>query len=426
VRVTTSRIILAAAAALWAHASVAQLTSDLVPRERLVPRGEQIRRDLEDARYHIGPFRVQPKLTIRDLGYNNNVFGTTDNPVSDWTATVAGGAHWTLPFGPKTYFRGDLIPEYTYYQKLTNRRFFGGTYNASALGLFNHLSLEATAGTAKNLTIVSSEIEAPVIRRTNNFAVDGELEFSRALSIFANVAGDNPRFTAEGTPDFELGVINQLDRNDRAARAGIRFRPVTFFDIGIGAEQTSSDFQVQPLARDNKSRAALLTMHYDRPRAFANVTVARRTGEASNGSIFPKYDTTTGSYFASYSLVAPIALEAYGDRRVIYGVFADYPYFFELRNGLGARVRVGNRLILRAFGEKGSNDYNIPGRTGGGINSRKDDVTTYGAGFAARMYRDIAVNVGLSKSEYISNLDAYTRSIVRLYTGITFSGGFAR
>jgi hypothetical protein len=421
---TTSRIILAAAAALWAHASVAQLTSDLVPRERLVPRDEQIRRDLEDARYHLGPFRVQPLLNIRDLGYNNNVFGTTENPVSDWTATVAGGAHWTLPFGPKTYLRGDVLPEYTYYQKLTNRRFFGGTYNASALGLFNHLSLQATAGTAKNLTIVSSEIEAPVIRRTNNFELDGELEISRALSIFGNVAGDNPRFTAEAT-DTELAVINQLDRNDRAARAGVRFRPVTFFDIAIGTEQTTSDFQVQPLARDNKSRAVLVTMHYDRPRAFANVTIAKRTGEASNGSTFPKYDTTTGSYFAQYSLVAPIALEAYGDRRVIYGVFADFPYFFELRNGLGARVRIGNRFLVRGFGEKGSNDYNIPGRVTG-INARKDDVTTYGASFAARMYRDVAVNIGLSKSTYTSNLDAYNRSIIRLYTGITFSGGFAR
>lgn len=411
---------------LFARTASAQLTSDLVPRGRLVPRGEQIRRDLEDARYHVGPFRVQPRLSIRDLGYNNNVFGTTDNPVSDWTATVAGGAHWTLPFGPKTYFRGDVIPEYTYYQKLSDRRFFGGTYNVGALALMNHLSLAATAGSAKNMALLSSELEAPVIRRTNNFEIDGELEFSRALSLFGNVAGDRPRYSI-GALGTDIAAVNQLDRNDAAARAGIRFRPLSFFDVSIAQERTTSKFTVDPLHRDNSGRAVLVGFHYDRPRAFANMTIGRRTGDATNGSTFPKFTTTTGSLFVGYSLVAPITLEPYWQGRLQYGLSSTQPYFIETRYGLGLRYRIGNRFVVRGFGEIGSNDYNIPGHGTPGVAVRKDDVKTYGASFAARTYRRMAVTIGLSKSDYTSNLDAFSRSIIRLYTGITFSSGdFAR
>src|SRR5450755_1679718 len=139
----------------------AQLASDEVPRERIVPRSEEIRLDLEDSRYRLGPLHLRPLFGIRDFGYDNNVFGTSDQVVADWRATVSAGADVILRLGNKMYATGIINPEYTYYQKLTDRRLLGGEYGGSLIALFNRLSIEAGGTSDKAIAPVNSEIERP-------------------------------------------------------------------------------------------------------------------------------------------------------------------------------------------------------------------------------------------------------------------------
>jgi hypothetical protein len=403
------------------HGSIAfaQLSSDIVPRHRLVPRDEQIQEDLKNSRVRLGPFRVQPRFLLRDLGYNNNVYGTPENPVSDWTTTVAAGAHWTLPFGSKAYFVGNAMPEYTYYEKLTERRFFGGTYDASAVALFNRLSLEATAGTSKGLGIVSSEIEAPVVLRTTRVAFDGEIDIFQRLSLFGHAEALRPRYESEPTDQGDLRRVSELDRNDRAARAGIRYRFSSAVDLAVAAEQTESEFETTPLL-DNRSEALLLSVQYNRPRAYLNLTVGNRQWQPAAQSTFPRYESPTGSYFASYSLVAPIELQLYGRRAGIYALSNESPFFMESRNGATAVIRAGGRVLIRAFGEMGDNDYDV--REGTSSIVRNDSVVTYGGGLSFRVYRNAGVTVQVSQSDYDSNKDDFDRSIMRVQALLSFGG----
>lgn len=411
------------AVAFCATTLSAQLTSDVVPRQRLVPREEQIRRDIEDSRFHLGAFRLQPQIFVRDLGYNNNVYGTPTDPISDWTATVSAGTKWTLPFGSKTYFRGTALPEYTWYADLADRRFLGGTYDASFLALFNRLSIEATAGTQKNLSIVSSEIEAPAIRQLDHVMLDVELDVLRRLSLFATARGQNQRYQSEGAEAGDLSRLGELDRDEQLVRAGVRYRFRSYLDFSVGAERTQSEFELHPSERDNISEAVVFGFHYDRPRMYTNLSVAAREGKPASGSTFEGYDTTTGSYFVSWSLVAPIEVQAYGHKRVVYGLFADNPYFFENRTGGALMFRLGERLALRAFGDVGDNEY--PRLAIGTALPRVDDVVTVGGGFALRIYRSAALTVSVTQSDYDSNINGFDRSVVRIQSGISL-GGFPR
>lgn len=413
-------------AAGCAIAANAQLTSDQVPRQRLVPASEQLRQELESARYNVGPFRLSPRLLFRDLGYNNNVFGTSEGePVGDWTATVAAGAHWTLPFGPKTYLRGDVIPEYSWYRKLDQNRFLGGTYNASALALFNRMQLGATVGTSKRLNIVSSEIEAPVVQRSTDLALDGEVDILPSrLSFFAAGATRKTDLVADETAGSgELARLNELDRDDSMVRAGLRYRLTSFFDLSVGAEQTRSEFVADAANRDNKSEAVILGVHYDRPKFYVNLSAGKREGKAINGSAFREFSEPTGSYYMSYEFSAPLTADFYGNQRVTYAIFGNAQYFLESRNGLALTARLGQRIAVRAFGDVGDNDYQIPvriGRNPGVI--RVDDVKTFGATVSMRFYRKMAVAVTVSQSDYTSNLSEYDRSVVRVQTGLVISG----
>ena len=390
--------------------------SDSVPRERVVPPEEQIRADLDSSPYHLGPIRVQPVLLFRDLGYNSNVAGTPEDPIGDWTGTVAAGARWTLPFGSKTYLRGNALPEYTWYADLADRRFLGGTYDASVIGLFNRLSLEVYAGTADSLAIISSEIDTPSARTREDLRFEGELDIFKRLSVFGTVHGQRQDYD-----EFE-----ELNREERLVKAGVRYQFRSWLDFSIAQEESDAEFATEPLERDNTSSATILAVRYDRERFWGNVTVARRSGEAANGSSFPEYDENTGAYYLSYSLSAPVEVQAFGHRHVVYGVFADNAYFFEKRYGGALLLHVGKRLAFRVSADTGTNDYPIAVRIGSTEVTRVDDVQSYGGGLQMLLRRNVSLTLGLTQSNYTSNVDGFDRKVTHLQTGITITGGSGR
>jgi len=80
------RVLLAVVLATLAAGSArAQLTSDDVPQVRTIPVKEEVDADMQAARFHLGPVRIIPTIAVRNAGYDYNVFGTTENPVSKFT-----------------------------------------------------------------------------------------------------------------------------------------------------------------------------------------------------------------------------------------------------------------------------------------------------------------------------------------------------
>jgi hypothetical protein len=403
-----------------ASAASAQLATDQVPRQRTVPRSEELRRVLEDSRYHLGPIRMRPIFGIRDAGYDNNVFGSSsDQAVADWRSTVSAGADLILPLGNKMYVTGVVNPEYTYYQKLTDRRLLGGEYGGSLIALFNRLSIEAGGSTDKSIAPVSSELERSAPGTRNDLFARSELEIFQRLSVFGSAQQQQQRYqSTEG--DRAQGVtLEQLERDETFVRGGIRYRLRSYVDVSVAAENGRTEF-VTAQKSDNNTHAVLLGIHYDRPRFFVNLSGGKRTGDGRGPlSTFPSFSTTTGSYYAAYQLGAPLAVDANGHRSVVYGLYQDNPYFFETRNGLGLTLPVGQRIGLRAFSEIGANAYPVAKL---GAVRRKDNVTTIGGGIAYRLYRKAIVTITAADTRYDSNIPVYSRSVFRLATVLSLRG----
>ena len=401
----------------------AQLATDLVPRERTISRTDEIRRDLADSRFRLGPIRIRPVFAIRDLGYDNNVFGAADGAqVGDWRSTVGAGANLILPMGRKLYLTGSVIPEYTYYQRLTDRRLFGGNYGGSAIALFNRLSVEAGGNIDKAIGPVSSELERSAPGRQTNQFVRSEIEVFRRLSFFGSAQRQEQRYELTASDVASGTTLDQLERNETVARGGVRYALRSYFDISAAVENGTTDF-VSARTSDNSTHAVIAGIHYDRPRFFVNVSGGSRTGEARGSfSTFPRYSTTTGSYYAAYQLGVPLAVDAYGHRSVVYGLYAGNPYFLETRNGIGFTLPVGQRLGLRGFTEAGKNAYPI--RSGGVL--RTDDVTVVGGGIAYRLYRTTTLTIVASDTRYTSNIPDFNRSIFRVATVVSLRGEFFR
>jgi hypothetical protein len=414
------RVLRTIAIFLAASSASAQLASDQIPHERTLPLHEQIRKQLETSRMRVGILRLQPTFAVRDAGYDNNVFGTSQDPVADWHSTASAGARFIIPMGSKLYARGAAIPEYTYYQKLTNLRSFGGTYDASLLGLFNHMTVEATSSLFKGLGPVNSEVDRAALGRRIDARGKLELDVFGHFSVFGLAETQRQRYIV--SPDeIERGVsVKALERNERVSRGGVRYRFSQSFDVSVAAEKTRTEF-LTVTSRDNNTRAVIVGARYDRPRSFLNLSIGTRTGEARNlGSAFPKYSTTTGSYYASHTLTAGPAVDAYGHRGIGYSLTVENPYFLETSNGAGIILPLGRRFALRAFGETGTNDYPLPVAS----IKRNDRVTTYGGGLATHLYRNVVLTAIASQTKTTSNLPGHDRSIFRVSTLIGIREGF--
>ena len=155
-----------------------------VPFQRTLATREAVERESETARFRLGPVKLMPVLGLRDVGYNDNITGSPLNPVSDWTATIAGGAKLIVPIGEKWAIRGAVIPEYTWYLDSEDLRSWGGTYTGSLVALFNRLTLEAGGGYQKRSEIVSSETLVARPRRTTEGKAEAEVDALPKVAVF--------------------------------------------------------------------------------------------------------------------------------------------------------------------------------------------------------------------------------------------------
>jgi hypothetical protein len=400
-----------------------QLVTDQVPRERTVPRSEDIRRQMATSRYRLGVIRLRPIFALRDSGYDNNVFGTATDRVKDWRSTVSAGADLILPLGRKVYVTGIANPQYTYYNKLANRRLLGGLYGGSFVGLFNRLSMEAGGTTAKTIAPVNSENERSVPGNRRNAFARGELEFVSRLFLFASAEQQRQQYelmTGDPTGDLDF---SRLERDETFVRAGLRYSFRSYLDIGIAEERGRTEFVSNPQT-NNMSRATLLNIHYDRPRFFLNLSGGTRRFEPRGAlSTLPSASTATGSYYAAYQLAAPLAVDAYGHRSAVYSLNPSSPYFYETRNALGLTLPVGQRIGLRAFAEIGTNAYPFAAP---GAQRRLDDVTSLGGGVSYRIYRKATLTVVGSNTRYDSNFPELSRSLFRVSSLLSFGGETVR
>jgi len=424
------RVLAAAASTAWLLAA-AGLAQEDVPQGRIVPEQEEMRDDLSRARLRLGPIRLIPSLLITNAGYDNNVFASSENPVSDWTATVTAGFRFIVPFGSKMFARVDALPTYTWYDKLKDRRFFGGFYNGELFGFFNRLTVALGAINNQTYRNYSSEFDSRVVYKDSIGNGRFELNLTGPFYLVGEGSYARIRYEQQGTvpPDVEPGSSQDVTRNNRDESqflAGIRYRRSQTFTTSFAYSETHSDFITQGLARNNISRAALIGILFSRQSLFINLTGGWREGVA-NQSVYPSYSTGVGGLFLSYFPRYWLEIRGYGRRRIVNSLSVGNPYFFENRLGGGIAVEVMSRFLLRGFGEVGPNNYPRPEPGDNGeLVFRRDEANIYGGGLSMHVVRNVVFTGSVTRAVYNSNIAAQDRDYTRFTAFLTFNGEYVR
>jgi len=188
-------------------------------------------------------------------------------------------------------------------------------------------------------------------------------------------------------------------------------------------EESTSEFSIEPLSRDNQSRALLMGVRYDRSKLFVDLSAGVRKGQGTaGGSGFPDYSTLSGSYFVSWRAARPLEVQMYGQRGVEAALFQGHPHFFETRNAVDLRSRAGHRVVVRGLAETGSNEYAAARGTSVDV-ERVDDVTALGGGLSFRIFREFWLHLMAIETSYDSTVDRFDRSVLRINTSFSIGGG---
>lgn len=379
------------------------------PESRPETARDRLERELEEVPYKVGPVHVAPLVGLRDMAYVRNLFASGGEIESDLTATASAGVRLYLQTGRKVTWIGQVLPEYVWWAEREEARRMNLSYGLETLALFNRLTIDVAASRLEQQRLLTPEIPQLINAATDLGRFEAELEATSALFPFVTVRLSRQESLIDEEEDPRIQVIERLDREERVARAGVRWRPSPGWMLGLGAERSQADFLNESFDSSNEGTAPVLEVLIDRRRLFFRADLAARSLEAREGSRFLAFDGVTGDVALSLRPRANSRLEVwiYGNRNLVYSVSADAPYLDDQRIGTSAGWRVGRRLALRAFAETGTNDY----ATFSSVElPREDDLTSYGGSMRFSLTSTLDLSVQVARIEIDSNTPGQDRS----------------
>jgi hypothetical protein len=247
-----------------------------------------------------------------------------------------------------------------------------------------------------------------------------EFAFLERFSVFGSGSTELWEYDESGVAGpVGLGLL-LLERRENVIRGGLRYRFENGLTLGAGLEHSDADFLRSVGDRSNEGNAPLVELTYPHARFQADVSVAFRSLEPKEGSLFREFDGTTGRFLFNWKPGSRLEYQLYGRRNLVYTISPRAAYFVDERFGVGVTAPLSWRIRARAFGEWGDNSYVM---TDPSAEAQVDDVTAYGGSVGIQLGRGMELVVGVSKVSYDSNFPGSNRSIFRLTTSISMGGG---
>jgi hypothetical protein len=408
---------------LVAGAAAAQFPQYIAPGSLAVPTVEprtSLEKSVGNAPWKAGPFRLQPYVVVRDLGYVDNVFPSGAR-VSDTTATAGLGIKAYLPLGNRVTLAAHVLPEYVWWRHFDQLRGWRHRAGVGAFAYFNRLSMELKYTDNDLLQYVSHEFDSPADITKNRLEFNGQVEFAGPFSLFAAASRDDWTYDDNGFGFAFPDQLEVLDRSEDTWRAGLRYTRRSGFAVGLGYEENEVSFDRARRDRSSEGEGYLVTVNHEGARLSIGADVVRRDIRETEGSQFRRFKAWTGSGRVSLRGQGRIGASVFGNRQVVYSLAQGTSYFVDQRLGASLDGRLGWRTNLRLFVESGDDEYE-PLR--GGSVVRIDDFDTIGAELQLKLRETSTFLAGITRTEYDSNLDRFDRELTTFRATLNLGGGF--
>jgi hypothetical protein len=389
-----------------AGAQLLQYTPPGGPEVRPESRQERLKRELAAARYHLGPVLIAPWASLHDLAYVQSLLFTGQRQPNDFTATVGAGFRAYLHNGSKATWTAQVLPEYVWWQRQSQRRQLNGRYLLGYYGYFNHLSVEVKAGREQQQQLVTPEVPVPVSSRRDGVDVLTELQLTGAFSAFAAVSLNRQDNLVESLPDPITSDLRRLDRDENVERAGVRWRPDRQWSVGLGAEHSEVRFAHGGLDLSNTGTSPVADVRFQGHRIDIKLDAADRSLTATRGAEFVPFHGLTGNAALTLGSAERLATTLYTSRNLVYSLSRDYAYFVDERVGVAVNAGFGQYISGNVFVEGGTEKYT----PFSAAPKRRETLSSYGAGLRVALRQGFSVGVQGLRTQFNSNLPGSDRT----------------
>jgi hypothetical protein len=395
-----------------ARAQVRQYTPPGGPASAVESREAALESAAEEARWNLGPIRLDPAFWLSDIAYVRR-----PDADSDFTARVGAGVRAYVPVGSRTTLAAYALPEYVWWKDRSDERRVNQRFGVGSFTYFNRLSVEVTGERREDFDFVTSEALQRTTGRTDTLDVAVELPIGSRLALF--VGGTESRFEslAESAELDEL--FGDLDRRDVAYRGGLRYYPTELIRFGAGAGSSETEFESTARDRDNSGEFWYAELSYGRPKLSASVDYRQNELAGESGSAFGTFEGETGSVSISWNPRQRFGVRLYASRALAYSILdLDDTAYVDERTGAALQLGIGRRISLGLFGERGTLDY----RAELGGSDHADDVEAWGATLGLALGK-LSVDVGYRVQRIRPGDDAPESEIEEVLGSVRFGFG---
>lgn len=364
---------------------------------------ETVRAATEEARWKVGPLRLDPVAELREIAWIDPGEGES----GDLTASVAVGLRGYLPLGARSTLLLHAVPQYVWWRERDDASRWGGE---SGLGLVidaRRLQVELRAGGSDLDGFVASELDERA--RVDQRALSGRAELLVSSRIGLWAKASRGTLEVESERDLVDDPLANLDRTDSAFDLGVRWHPTSTLALGVGVGTSRARFESGARDRSNSGESITADLSWTRPKLGISFQVRDGELEPEADSEFTTFSGSTGSGRIVWSPRERFSVALFGIRSLAYTAADDSAWFLDQRQGVEIGLRL-SRFAVSGFLETGENRFE------GG---RLDDVDSIGGSLSAELGR-LSLRIGLRSTERSG--DGGDRS----YEQLSFSLGYGK
>jgi hypothetical protein len=367
-----------------------------------------------NARIHLGPVGLSPRIALTNVGVDTNVLNQANNPQRDFTATFVPGVDSWLPVG-RALVSGKTSAEVLYFRRSAGQR----AANFSQTGRIDlflvHLTPHAEGGYITTSQRPNAEIDVRVRQTSKTVGFGSEVRVGANVTL--DLAAARRRLDFANEQFLGVSLAQVLNRRTDAANVSLRvaLTPLTTFVVKSGVERDRFEFSPD---RDTHSVSVVPGFEF-KPSAIisGSAFVGYKRFHPVSGAL-PDFRGAVAAVNISYVLRDMTRVTGMVDRGIEYSFEPTDPYYVETGGTLSvtqmlfgnwdAVARAGRqRLDYRGFTTAGA----PPSGT-----VRRDRTFLYGAGIGYRLQVDARVGFDVTYSRRVSPVES------RGYKGFQFGG----
>jgi len=304
---------------------------------------EQIDQVRKEARSHVGPFYVTPRITLKELGVDSNVFNAAGQPESDFTATLTPSADIWVPVARRALLQTTVGTDLVWYNNFDTERSIDPHVTSRAEIYLRRITLFADGGYRNTRQRLNYEVDLRA-RHVEQAAEAGvALRLTPKFSIETAGHYADLRFDGDTTLDG-IRLQRTLNQETRGYSVTARHRVTPLTALALRYEQLEDSFEFSP-ARDSKSFRVMPGIEF-KPRALisGSAYVGYREFTPQNDGALPKFSGLVAQLGLSYTLLGSTTFGVTYSRDLTYSYEVLQPFFID--NAVGASVR---RALGRRF-----------------------------------------------------------------------------